>query len=202
MSISISPLIGFTIRSAILSMKASMIRFAHNTYPSANSENSLLVSETLDNVPAHFALAVNGFPSTPGWDSFAYISNLAQAFNYDSLVEPQNIELVAFMNNIRRIGANGDPNGTRMGAQMGAQIAKNVIKVSKLDPKGTKKAKIILTKQRDKSHSYQFALMNIWGSGWTSEWTHGGSNLDTLWAHGAQFVPPEADLQDLAQAGT
>ena len=60
-----------------------MIRFTFRTYPNATSDNSRLFNETLENVPAKFAVAVEGFPSTPGWDTCVFVSNLAQAFSYD-----------------------------------------------------------------------------------------------------------------------
>ena len=96
MTLNIAPVIGFNIRSALLSMRASMIRFTFKSYPNATSDNSRLFNETLENVPAICAASVKGFPSTPGWDSLAYISFLAQAFNYDLTMEPQNHELAEF----------------------------------------------------------------------------------------------------------
>ena len=89
MALNIAPVIGFNIRSALLSMRASMIRFTFKAYPNATSDNSRLFNETLDNVPTKYSAAVKGFPQTPGWDSPAYVSFLAQAFNYDLTMEPR-----------------------------------------------------------------------------------------------------------------
>jgi hypothetical protein len=101
MTLNIAPVIGFNIRSALLSMRASMIRFTFKAYPNAVTDNRRLFNETLDNVPTKFSAAIVSFPETPGWDSPAYVSFLAQAFNYDQSIEPRNHALSIFMDKIR-----------------------------------------------------------------------------------------------------
>ena len=97
MTLNISPVIGFKIRSALPSMRASMIRFTFKAYPNATPDNSRLFNETLDDVPTNYSAAVKGFLQTPGWDSPAYVSFLAHAFNHELTMEPKNNELIEFM---------------------------------------------------------------------------------------------------------
>ena len=84
MAINLSSLIGLSIRSASAAMNASMIRFALKSYPSAGDVNKALIQVTLDCVPFKYLSAEAGFPTTPGWDSPAYVSSLTHALRFDS----------------------------------------------------------------------------------------------------------------------
>ena len=83
LAINLSPLIGFNIRSASTAMKASMIRFALKSFPSAGDLNKTLIQTTLDCVPFKYLSPVDGAPLTPGWDTPAYVSCLALALRQD-----------------------------------------------------------------------------------------------------------------------
>ena len=82
-------------------MKASMIRFALKSYPNAVEENKALIQTTLDCVPLKHLSAVTGFPTTPGWDSSAYVSNLAHALMHDNDCGTRIPEYSEFMKKIR-----------------------------------------------------------------------------------------------------
>ena len=101
MAINISPLTGFNIRSANIAMKASMIRFAFKSYPNAVEENKALIQTTLECVPLKHLSAVIGYPTTPGWDSSAYVSNVAHAMMHDREGESRIPEFEEFMKKTR-----------------------------------------------------------------------------------------------------
>lgn len=74
LAMNFSALTGFSIRSAATAMNASMIRFALKSFPQAKQINDALLEATLDCVPLVFIGPEPGLPSTPGWDSAAYVS--------------------------------------------------------------------------------------------------------------------------------
>ena len=83
LTLNLSPLIGFYIRSASTAMNASMIRFALKSFPSAGDLSKSLILTTLDCVPFKYLSHVNGSPLTPGWASPAYVSSLALTLRQD-----------------------------------------------------------------------------------------------------------------------
>ena len=60
-------------------------------------------STTLDCVSFKYLSAVTGFPTTPGWDSPAYVSSLAHALMHDNDCGPRIPEYCEFMIEIRRM---------------------------------------------------------------------------------------------------
>ena len=94
-------LTGFSIRSASTAMHASMIRFALKSFPQAEQINDALLEATLDCVPLVFVGPGPGLPSTPGWDSPAYVSRLACAMKIDNRVGDGLLECSAYISKIK-----------------------------------------------------------------------------------------------------
>ena len=84
LAINLASLSGFSIRSACTAMNASMSRFALKSFPQAKEMNENLIEATLEHVPLCFLGSQRGFPITPGWNSHAYVSNLAYAVRHDN----------------------------------------------------------------------------------------------------------------------
>ena len=100
LAINFGPIAGFNIRSAYTAMNASMIRFALKSFPQAHEVNKNLIQATLDSVPFCFLSNKPGTPVTPGWDSPAYVSNLAAAMQHNNSI---GIGVPEFATYIRKI---------------------------------------------------------------------------------------------------
>jgi len=101
LAINLSPVSGFNIRSACTAMNASMIRFALKSFPQAKEVNEILLQTTLEHVPLGFVGRERGFPDTPGWDSHAFVSNLACALRHDNDLGAGVPEFAAFIRKIK-----------------------------------------------------------------------------------------------------
>ena len=97
-----SALTGFCIRSAAIAMNVSKIRFALKSFPQAKQINQALLEATLDCAPLVFLGPEPGLPSTPGWDSPAYVSRLACAMKIDNSIGERLPELAAYISEIKR----------------------------------------------------------------------------------------------------
>ena len=112
LAIILSSLIGFNIRSASTAMNASMIRFALKSFPSAEDLNQTLIQNTLDCVPFKYLSPVNRAPLTPGWDTPAYVSNLATAMRQDCQPDTHRDHGADFAEYMRRIRCTIERNGS------------------------------------------------------------------------------------------
>ena len=82
-------------------MNASMIRFALKSFPQARQVNDLLLQTTMDCVPSGFMNREPGLPTTPGWDSPAYVSRLARSLRHDTGIGEGLPEFVAYISKIK-----------------------------------------------------------------------------------------------------
>ena len=101
LAINLATMSGFSIRSASTAMNASMCRFALKSFPKAKEMNDCLIEATLKNVPLCFLSSQRGFPITPGWDSQAYVSNLAHAVRPDNDLGTAVPDFAAFIREIQ-----------------------------------------------------------------------------------------------------
>ena len=81
-------------------MNASLIRFAFKFFPQADEVNKDLVQVTLESVPFAFLSNLPGIPITPGWDSPAYVTNLACALRHNSDIGAGLFEFAAYIRKI------------------------------------------------------------------------------------------------------
>ena len=84
-------------------MHASMIRFALKSFPQAQEVNKILMQATLDCVPFCYLSNMPGTPVTPGWDSPAYVSNLAAAMQHSNSIGIGVPEFAAYMKKMCRM---------------------------------------------------------------------------------------------------
>ena len=87
-------------RSACTAMNASLFRFALKSFPQAKEVDKTLIQATLDCVSFCFLSKNPGTPVTPGWDSPAYVSNLANALRPDTGLGVGLLEFAAYMKKI------------------------------------------------------------------------------------------------------
>ena len=101
LAINFSALSGFSIRSAAIAMHASMIRFSLKSFPRAKHYNDALLEATLQCVPLVFIGQEPGLTITPGWDSPAYVSLLANAVKIDNPVGDGLPEFAAYISKLK-----------------------------------------------------------------------------------------------------
>ena len=76
--------------------------FSPKNFPQAQQVNDLVLQTTIDCVPLGFVNREPGLPTTPGWDSPAYVSSLACALRHDNGIGEGLPEFVAY---IRKLDA-------------------------------------------------------------------------------------------------
>ena len=102
LAINFSDITGFRIRSASTAMNASMIMFALKSFPQAKQINDLLLQATVDCAPLAYVSTEPGLPTTPGWDSPAYVSRLACALRLDNGIGVGLPEFATFLSKMKR----------------------------------------------------------------------------------------------------